>query len=226
MKQTKAIVFTTMLTLLAFGAIVYTSCRKDRCKTLNCQNGGTCSDGFCICATGYTGTYCQTPNVSSIAFRNETFTPVTLTINGANYSVDTGKFITFTGSYGDTIKGTAFTHGTYGLNVDIDPFKIVFPVRGTTMHDLNVNANFFFLMATNNNSTVPYITQVHVYNPQSDTVLDVTSVYNDGRSYHIGYYEAFNDTKVALEKTPLVWKFSPPFSTALTKNQSYNAIIN
>jgi hypothetical protein len=225
MKQTKAIAFTVMVTLLSFGAVIYSSCRRDRCKTLNCQNGGTCNDGFCYCPSGFTGTYCQTANVSTIVFKNKTFTRVSLIINGSDYSVDTGTFITFTGSYGDTLKGNAKTHGAYGLNVDLDAFKLVFPVHGSLVYDLNVNPNFFFLKATNNNPTVPYITQVYVNYKDPDSTLDITSIYNDGKPYFIGYYKATDSTAVRLEKTPDYWPFNS-LSLPMTINQSFNAVVN
>ena len=33
---------------------------KDACEDVTCQNGGTCDDGTCICADGYSGTNCET----------------------------------------------------------------------------------------------------------------------------------------------------------------------
>lgn len=225
MKQTKSIVITAIFTLLALATVVYTSCRKDRCKTLVCQNGGTCSDGFCICPTGFTGAYCQIANVSSVSLRNQTFTRVYLLVNGTELSVDSGAVITFTGSYGDTLRATARTKGTYGINVTLAPVKIGFPIRGVEFGDLDVSNDYFFLMATNNNSTLPFISQIHVNYKQRDSTLDVTTVNNDGKKYHIGYYRAYTDTRVRLEKTPLAWPFND-LNLPMTKNQFYNAVIN
>lgn len=46
----------------AFCVVLYSSCSKDECKDVVCQNGGTCNetDGSCTCATGYEGTNCET----------------------------------------------------------------------------------------------------------------------------------------------------------------------
>jgi len=229
MKQRKAIIITTILTLLSFGAIIYTSCRKDRCKRLVCQNGGTCNDGFCICPSGYTGTYCQIANVSSIAFKNKTFTTAHLTINGLEYTVDSGHTLTFTGGHGDSLKGTATTRGLYGINVPIKFSPIVFPVRNTTVYELNVDSTYFFLMANDSNATVPEISLVYVNYKQRDSTTDVvtnpTPIKNDGKTYHIGYYKVYGDTKVRLEKTPNYWQFDS-LKLPMTKNQYFRAVVH
>ena len=55
-----------LLPLLIILALVFTSCKKednDPCKDKVCMNGGTCVDGTCVCANGYTGANCETaPN--------------------------------------------------------------------------------------------------------------------------------------------------------------------
>ncbi|RYD58579.1 MAG: hypothetical protein EOP56_03055 [Sphingobacteriales bacterium] len=62
MKSIRNIAFSVLLTLGAFSAVTYTSCSKDECKDVVCNNGGTCNetDGSCACPTGYTGTLCET----------------------------------------------------------------------------------------------------------------------------------------------------------------------
>ena len=53
--------FVVTLALLAvFGSVIYLSCAKDACSTVNCLNLGTCSGGSCTCPTGWTGTFCET----------------------------------------------------------------------------------------------------------------------------------------------------------------------
>jgi len=59
MKLFKRIAFAAILAVGASSAAFYTSCNKDKCKDVTCQNGGTCSDGNCTCMTGYYGTTCD-----------------------------------------------------------------------------------------------------------------------------------------------------------------------
>ncbi|GAA4465592.1 hypothetical protein GCM10023093_18080 [Nemorincola caseinilytica] len=60
MRTIKQIALSAALTLGAFSAVMYTSCNSDPCKDVVCQNGGTCNEGNCTCATGYEGTNCET----------------------------------------------------------------------------------------------------------------------------------------------------------------------
>jgi hypothetical protein len=59
MKSLKLVAVSAFLSIGAFCTVLYTSCSKDECKGVTCQNGGTCSGGNCTCATGYEGTNCE-----------------------------------------------------------------------------------------------------------------------------------------------------------------------
>ena len=59
MKATRHIIITTLITLCAFGSVLYTSC-KNKCGSTTCQNGGVCENNICACPTGYSGNACQT----------------------------------------------------------------------------------------------------------------------------------------------------------------------
>jgi len=56
----KSIIYSAVLTLSAFAAVVYTSCKQDKCKAIVCAYGGACVDGVCHCMPGYEGTSCET----------------------------------------------------------------------------------------------------------------------------------------------------------------------
>jgi hypothetical protein len=60
MKSIKQILLGACLTLGAFSAVFYTSCDKDKCKDVVCQNSGVCNEGVCTCTTGWEGTLCDT----------------------------------------------------------------------------------------------------------------------------------------------------------------------
>ncbi len=38
----------------------FMACEKDPCESTQCQNGGNCINGSCLCAEGWTGTTCGT----------------------------------------------------------------------------------------------------------------------------------------------------------------------
>ena len=46
--------------MVGLGVFTISSCTTDKCKGVVCQNGGTCVNGNCNCATGYEGSNCQT----------------------------------------------------------------------------------------------------------------------------------------------------------------------
>ena len=66
MKSIRLMALSALVTIGSFSAVVYTSCTKDACKGVTCQNGGTCSGGTCTCPTGYEGTNCETKSRDKI----------------------------------------------------------------------------------------------------------------------------------------------------------------
>jgi len=47
------------LAMALFGALTLQSCKKDPCKNVTCQNGGTCQDGNCRCSLPWEGSKCE-----------------------------------------------------------------------------------------------------------------------------------------------------------------------
>ena len=107
-------------------AIASTSCNSDPCKDVTCQNGGSCVDGTCVCATGYIGTSCQTVtrdsanvagksyNVTDICSTSGTLT-YTATIAASSSSI-TGINITNFGGLQDDFSISTPIAGNFAAN--------------------------------------------------------------------------------------------------------------
>lgn len=48
------------ITIIAFSAVVNSSCNRDQCKTVVCAHSGVCNGGICTCPLGYEGSNCET----------------------------------------------------------------------------------------------------------------------------------------------------------------------
>lgn len=44
---------------LFFVVLLLSNCTASRCDLVDCNNGGVCEDGTCICETGYYGDFCD-----------------------------------------------------------------------------------------------------------------------------------------------------------------------
>lgn len=68
----KRVFATVFVVLVAFGSVLYSSCKKEssptvtdvKCASVVCQNNGSCMDGICYCAAGYEGDYCEKASVN------------------------------------------------------------------------------------------------------------------------------------------------------------------
>lgn len=58
----KRFTFALSIIVLLFCIVIYSACTKtpsDTCENLSCLNGGTCTNGKCVCPTGFIGTNCE-----------------------------------------------------------------------------------------------------------------------------------------------------------------------
>ncbi|MBI1266481.1 MAG: hypothetical protein GC193_03515 [Cryomorphaceae bacterium] len=110
--------FKLFLLSLSFGALALTGC-KDECDEVLCQNGGTCNDGICACATGYEGAECATETRSkflgsysvseSCSSGNYTFNLTITTSSTGVRNVIINNFYDFGISVSATISGNSLT---------------------------------------------------------------------------------------------------------------------
>ncbi|MEZ5017231.1 MAG: calcium-binding EGF-like domain-containing protein [Flavipsychrobacter sp.] len=117
MKNIRNIALSALLTIGAFTAITYTSCNKDACKDVVCQNGGICLNGSCSCATGYEGTNCETKaNAKYVGTYSVTETCGGTTSNPYIVTITAGTgpsdvLVSNLGNYGCTTGGTILFNG-------------------------------------------------------------------------------------------------------------------
>ena len=60
--MTKKALLKSVSLLSALLLLLFTAC--DPCEDVNCQNGGTCNEGECICTVGYEGVDCETQSTA------------------------------------------------------------------------------------------------------------------------------------------------------------------
>lgn len=72
----KTIFLSAASAVALFSTVTYTSCENDKCKAIVCAYGGVCTDGQCLCPSGYEGPQCETLT------RERYLGPWTVTENG------------------------------------------------------------------------------------------------------------------------------------------------
>jgi len=227
MKKAKTILISAVLTIIAFGAITYTSCTKDPCSGVTCLNGGACSGGNCLCPAGYVGADCGTLATTTVQYNNDTYTPVTLVAGGTSYNIPVGSSVSFNATYGTTIAATATTAGSGGLTITMDETEN-FPASGTLVVGVDIPVGYFYLLVQNNALNY-YINQVDVNIGLTDVTATSVSIPNNGQIYGVGYFDANSNTGVEVfasgtggSSTSTVNPIPLPF----TSNQAYTFVFN
>ncbi len=233
MKKMRVFMITMLVTIGFCSTLIYTSsCKKSTCSGVVCQNGGSCNNGSCTCPSGYSGTNCQTATTSNVAYMNNTFTPVTIVINGSLATIPAGATVSFKGNYGTLASGTATTSGSTPLGVLSGGGSVgqsiywqlnnKFPVSGTVTDTLNVGASYFYLSIVNN-STFSIINYTVNSELVSGAFAVTASIPNNGQTYGLGYYLAYPNSNVKVTysdgHTATLSSFSLPFAN----NQQYTA---
>lgn len=209
MKNIKVILFSGVLTLMSFGAIVFSACTKVKCENVTCQNGGSCSNGVCSCPTGYSGTFCETVATSAISFKNNTFTPISISVNDVGLVIPVGGSVSFTGKYNTTATGSATTSGAatslgistaggvIGLPINWN-LAYTFPAGDTLRVPLDIGSGYFFLRLVNKGSEDIINYYVNAKFPYGQSYEDIT-VPHDGKTYDMGYYLAYPYSNVQTQ---------------------------
>ena len=197
MKHTKLVIFTAVVTLCAFVAVISSSCHKDKCSGVICQNGGACSNGSCVCPTGYSGNFCEN---STIVYQNDTYTPISINVNGTATTIPVNGSISYVGVAGSNLNITN-THttntpanGTYAWTDATDQFPSGSAAGVYTVY-FDVDKSYFYLQLFNND---PYsITTLSVNVGYSDVTTDYVNIPSyDGNTYGIGYYAGYTTTRI------------------------------
>ena len=194
MKKVKAIIFAALLTLSAFSILFYISCTKNKCSGLTCYNGGSCSGGQCICATGFTGNHCE---LSYIVYQNNTFTAVDITINGTKVTMPRSNSAVFTGTPGTSATGSATTRGLFGSTYNWT-FNDLFPSNGNTFtNTLNVSSEYFFLEIANND--IYPINNLLINSGTATQTSEAVSLVPERLPYYVGYYKSAPNTTITVK---------------------------
>lgn len=227
MKKLFGIGFGTVIAIMIFTAVTYTSCTKDKCKDVTCQNGGTCTDGVCSCPSGFEGTNCETASTvisdsTTIGYQNKTFTPVHITFNGISQTIPAGGMGYFTAMHGTSASGSATTTGTnslgdpVGVNYSWGTLNAQFPARDTLILPLSTPGSLFFVRVINKSSEV--IIKCRGNYGVTGQLDDVVSIPNDSASHDVGYYYFYNNSNVRVESLHHYW-LDDTLGISGTKNQ-------
>ena len=216
-----------------FATVVFTACNKTTCSNILCRNGGSCSDAKCTCPTGFTGSLCESMITGTLVYQNNTFTPITIAVNGTSAIIAPGGTASFTGQYNAPATGTASTSGAsstfgvttaggiLGLTIAWD-INNTFPSGDSQRVPLDVGATYFFLRLANKTPRNIIDYYVNINFSYGSYYLDAT-IPNDGKTYDMGYYLAYSTSNVQTQSTSSSIFYSA-VSLPFTSNQS--ATIN
>ena len=114
MRTSATLPLTFLLTLIV---VLLSSCGPDPCLDVQCDNGGVCLDGSCICAAGYEGSSCGTEMRSK--FLNDYVVVDTCDTVGTSYactlSADSSEVIRILFSNFADLSNLGVTTPLYGL---------------------------------------------------------------------------------------------------------------
>jgi PKD repeat protein len=184
-----------------------------------------------LVATGKGGTDTKTYSVvissllSSVTFKNGTFTSMSITINGKTKTLYPSDTIKFIGKPNASLTGSAFTAGytSTGAYYQLGE-KIVWNIDRVFQEkdidvQLNVSSAFFYLNVKN--SSGEEISKILVNYGLMSQTTDIVEIPSDGVTLGCGYYKAFSNSNVRLENNSSYW-----FWDTITLDNTPNQVIN
>jgi len=161
------------------------------------------------------------PATTTLVYTNDTYTPIVITVNGASSTIPIAGSVSFTGTAGSTLTGTASTSGVTSTNAVVGQVitwtvNQVFPTSGSTTETLDVNSQYFFLKVYN--GSIYDVDGVYVnYDLLPQTYDAIT--FGPG-TYNIGYYQAYTNSNVrCIASNGLYWQANT--TLPFTQNQEY-----
>ena len=145
--------------------ILYTSCVKNVCDNVTCQNGGSCNSGVCRCPLGYENTQCQTLSITRYL----------------------GMYVGSTSC--DNLVGTIDTvwvnpdnaFGITGVQVQMKSLFPSPPNKGYLYGTVNSNETTYSILVNNSDNT-DSLTRDYTVTLQNDNELKVTEYIRDYRN--------------------------------------------
>ena len=135
----KKIILVGLFALTCLISLIYSSCKKDACSGVNCQNGGACSGGKCVCPSGYIGTYCENDACQNVTCQNNGWCLAGICHCPQGYS---GTYCE-TESKGDVTFYTSTNYGTVSVSINGQSGGISYPITfGTPSCNESGCANF------------------------------------------------------------------------------------
>lgn len=217
------------------GTLFFSSCSKSTCNNVACQHGGTCSGGKCTCPTGYYGNRCETAATTYIVYKNNTFTPISITVNDLALTIPVHGSVSFSGRSGSLATGGAVTSGEAswlgisaggGVIGQMINWKIdnTFPLKDTLYQALDVGATYFFLRMVN--STGQNVINYDVnYDRTNGEQLENVTVPNTGSTYDMGYYFAYSNSDIKIT-TAASGTYTYGISVPGTSNQTVTVTVH
>ncbi|MEY4877199.1 MAG: EGF-like domain [Bacteroidota bacterium] len=118
MKKIKFFAFAVMTALSISTVTYFNSCKKDPCKDVVCNNGGTCVDGTCSCTSGYEGANCETETRSKYVGE--------YTGNGTDNATPSSSYTSWHFKY--SLKGTVASDMTMDIQDQNRTFTLSMPI--------------------------------------------------------------------------------------------------